>query len=486
MRRRTILAVLIVLALTGRAWAVPHPAIGKIEDGATVFCVSKNGILLTAKHCVRGENEVVVYLNGRRYEARVFLISSESGGPALLKISGSDHMALRIAPEAPAVGTPVYTIGYPDLPDQHTNTGRIAGADTVLDGVPVYVADMKVMPGMSGCPLLDVQGRVVGLLYGKEGNKSFWWRWEDIQHVCRAIEPTDIGLKVGGLEIIGISGSRCRDRCPRSDDKSGGLPRYIGREEPPTPGPSPEAPDDPGSDAAAEGDWSAIKVVAVASVGTPQALRLAVGPGRRILSEISKGKAALDVVAERVQPNRYAAVTAASGMTPEPLGLLVLVKKQNVGIAKGFIAGQIEKYVRPALAQFDKVPIEVIFEREHGADFAAIETALLTFDEGYVRGEQPAVGAILNDDKVKEIVKNAIGDKLAALEEKIGNPPVDDPETPEDESEDFPWWYGLLAAPLAAVRRWLDGDPAEEDVEVADEAPAPVVATESINGADTL
>ncbi|MCH7687049.1 MAG: hypothetical protein IH899_10280, partial [Planctomycetes bacterium] len=129
-------------------------------------------------------------------------------------------------------------------------------------------------------------------------------------------------------------------------------------------------------------DWSQVTLIVLAAeqdVGVlrgmlrKQALSLSVGPLRRKLAEVTNAKASLEIVAERITPDRFRAVVHAADISPQPVTLIVLVAQRDIGFAKGLVAKKLEA----ALAgKFQEVPVEMIFERAHSADYAAVLNAL--------------------------------------------------------------------------------------------------------------
>ena len=129
-------------------------------------------------------------------------------------------------------------------------------------------------------------------------------------------------------------------------------------------------------------DWSQIKVIVLASeqdVGIlrgrlrKQALSLSVGPLRRKLAEVTERKASLDVVTERLTPDRFRAVVNAADISPEPVSILLLIARQEIGFAKGLVAKKLENVL---VGKFQEAPVEMIFERAHPTDYLAVLNAL--------------------------------------------------------------------------------------------------------------
>jgi hypothetical protein len=89
----------------------------------------------------------------------------------------------------------------------------------------------------------------------------------------------------------------------------------------------------------------------------------------------------------------------------------------------------IEERLRDVTTRQEKLPVELIFRRAHPEDFAAIEAAL-----------------DVSEDDAESIP--------AAAHSTDNSPP------PDEQGEDpISWLWGLLAAPLAALkRRYLEGE----------------------------
>ncbi|MFQ5733533.1 MAG: hypothetical protein ACE5KM_16465 [Planctomycetaceae bacterium] len=117
------------------------------------------------------------------------------------------------------------------------------------------------------------------------------------------------------------------------------------------------------------------------------------GPLERKARELTGGKARLIVISERTQPRRYAATLQAAGLKPAAYDVVVLVPKQARGLVKGLVVRRIESIVAGKLA--DKPNIDVLFERSHPRNFAAVEAALKTEElpeRGTASAANPARG----------------------------------------------------------------------------------------------
>jgi hypothetical protein len=147
--------------------------------------VSPDGFVVTAAHVVENAGSVEVTLDqGSTLPAEVLRVDP-TRDVALLHIPGMNHPCLS-GGSAPAVGTEVYAIGSPVHPDLGSSVTRgvVSGVRTVK-GEQLIQTDASINPGNSGGPLVDLQGRVVGIvqfkLFGEtvEG-LGFGMAWEQV------------------------------------------------------------------------------------------------------------------------------------------------------------------------------------------------------------------------------------------------------------------------------------------------------------------
>lgn len=104
----------------------------------------------------------VILKDGRSYEVYSSDISDDAD-LALLKISAEDCPHLKINDiDDHALGTRVYTIGNPHGL-QHTVTSGIISGYQEYENRMYIQTDAPINPGNSGGPLIDMEGRVVGI-----------------------------------------------------------------------------------------------------------------------------------------------------------------------------------------------------------------------------------------------------------------------------------------------------------------------------------
>lgn len=133
----------------------------------TGFFFRQGGYILTNRHVVSDADTVTVKLDDdRSFEATV-VAKGEELDLAIIKIQLTEHdlVNFRTGLEV-RIGLPVSLLGYPevDLPTATMNSGRVSNTDRVFKGNPVYQLDVSANHGNSGGPVVDENGRLVGVL----------------------------------------------------------------------------------------------------------------------------------------------------------------------------------------------------------------------------------------------------------------------------------------------------------------------------------
>jgi predicted RNA-binding protein with PUA-like domain len=135
----------------------------------------------------------------------------------------------------------------------------------------------------------------------------------------------------------------------------------------------------------AEPDWSQVTIVVLAAeqdvntvrgMARKMALDRIKGPLRRRLREATGEKARLELIAQRVDPQRFEAVCEAAGIEVEKFCVIVCVKRQTHGL-KGMIARKVMAAKEDAiLGKLTDAPVEVILGDLHPQDYQAVISAL--------------------------------------------------------------------------------------------------------------
>jgi serine protease Do len=142
-----------------------QPGISRGPSGSGFF-ISKDGYVLTNNHVIDGVEEVFVRLhNGKDLEAEIIGTDADTD-IALLKLKGNNFKPFKIGNiEKTKVGSWVVAIGAPFGYDQTVTAGIISakGRSVGEQYVPYIQTDVAINPGNSGGPLIDMNGRVVGI-----------------------------------------------------------------------------------------------------------------------------------------------------------------------------------------------------------------------------------------------------------------------------------------------------------------------------------
>lgn len=177
---------------------------GRLTSIATGVVISKDGVILTALHAIKGAAEVQVRMaNGDVFDRVVLLGSDERRDVAALKISAGALPALVPGSTASlAQGDPVYAVTNADGLTWSATEG-ILSAIRPADEVPGAGSGFRLLqftapvaPGASGGALVDRSGVLVGIITGGKGAAAFAVPIENL-----------LGLPDSGLHFALGSGS---------------------------------------------------------------------------------------------------------------------------------------------------------------------------------------------------------------------------------------------------------------------------------------
>jgi S1-C subfamily serine protease len=211
----------------GSVFGIPQQ--GETATGSG-FLVDGDGTVLTNAHVVEGANSVSIKLsdNGDGIPADV-KGRDPSTDLAVLKVDPSKVKDLRVLPLGSAkkaqVGDPVVAIGNPFGFQRTVTTGIVSAKQRQIEapnGFPirnVIQTDASINPGNSGGPLLDANGRVVGItsqIATGGGNGSVGVGFAIPIETAKALLPK---LKQGGkieraylgIEMADVNGQLARD-----------------------------------------------------------------------------------------------------------------------------------------------------------------------------------------------------------------------------------------------------------------------------------
>lgn len=126
--------------------------------------------VLTAAHCVQrpGVSLPVTLSNGRTLKGQLFVVDRDNDMALVHLDERAPFEPLSVADALPHEGESVFFVGRRDrpIPTQIVSVERLAPCPS-LPSVPMVLhTGMKGRPGDSGAPVVDFDGRIVGLVHG--------------------------------------------------------------------------------------------------------------------------------------------------------------------------------------------------------------------------------------------------------------------------------------------------------------------------------
>src|SRR5579862_7293088 len=130
--------------------------------------VLSEGRVLTNAHNVRGSEVTVTFADGRTAEGTV-TGHDVDGDLAVIEVDTGQAPALAWATDAPGIGTPVFALSNPGGRGLRVTFGTVSGIDrsfrgprgTRITGSLEHTSPL--LPGSSGGPVLDADGRLLGI-----------------------------------------------------------------------------------------------------------------------------------------------------------------------------------------------------------------------------------------------------------------------------------------------------------------------------------
>jgi S1-C subfamily serine protease len=155
-----------------REFTVRIRALGCDRLGTGSGFVLDDGLIVTNRHVVGQPREVAISTwDGRSFDARVDGIAQDAD-LAVIRVSGLDLPRATVRDAPAVIGERIAVIGYPGGGGATITTGRVLGfTDGPILGetVPAIRVDAEVRPGNSGGPLIDAEGRVIGVIFALSG-----------------------------------------------------------------------------------------------------------------------------------------------------------------------------------------------------------------------------------------------------------------------------------------------------------------------------
>lgn len=162
--------------------------------------ISPDGYVLTAAHVVAGGIDYVRRKDGSNLEAEVLRVDKNSDS-ALVRVKGINGLpCVDLSSDSPRSGANVFAIGTPAGEDLAFSVSKgVVSGNRTFAGSTYIQTDASVNPGNSGGPLLDEEGRLIGVVSWKVAKEQF-------EGLGFAV-PTATLLRTLGIEMGDVSGT---------------------------------------------------------------------------------------------------------------------------------------------------------------------------------------------------------------------------------------------------------------------------------------
>ncbi len=137
---------------------------------ATGFALSKDGYIITSYHNVAGSDSIYVNNQEGDNTKAKFIIGDAKLDIAILQLDNTDlinqNIGFGLSSNHSDLGEKIYTLGYP-FDNIVYGEGTLSSQFGFNGDTTAYQISIPVNPGNSGGPLFDEQGRLIGVIKGK-------------------------------------------------------------------------------------------------------------------------------------------------------------------------------------------------------------------------------------------------------------------------------------------------------------------------------
>jgi serine protease Do len=186
-------------------------------SGGTGFLIDANGFIITNTHILKGNGAIVVDNEGKEYNAKI-VYRDAATDLAILRITDTDFNAQTNLPYSidktnADLGEEIFTLGYPK--NDITYTQGYLSSKTGIDGdTASYQIQMNSNPGNSGGPVLNKEGKVIGVLSAKQTKAdgvTFAVKSKKIYQLVERLAETDTALQRIKLPIKSTLNGKTRE-----------------------------------------------------------------------------------------------------------------------------------------------------------------------------------------------------------------------------------------------------------------------------------
>ncbi len=207
------------VAIKVQASLVPYGSSKYGEWFGSGFIVDKErGLIVTNNH-VSGKGGVCSYEltfeNGKKADARLLYFDLWQDF-AILKIDPkeipNDAVSLEFSKTDPKYGDEVFIVGNAEGQNLSVHTGYITGLYEIRGFLPqqVYVVNFVKAGGSSGSPLMDKDGRVIGIIFSASESYGNAVNYQYIQYALDSLIKDQVPIRnhIGAIcQIVSLDGS---------------------------------------------------------------------------------------------------------------------------------------------------------------------------------------------------------------------------------------------------------------------------------------
>jgi regulator of sirC expression with transglutaminase-like and TPR domain len=139
---------------------------GKQKGLGTGFVIAEDGLIATNLHVIGEARPIIVQLaDGSKHEATEVHASDRKLDLAIVRIKTPNKLTPLPLGDSGKLkqGQPIIALGHPQGLEYSIVSG-VLSSERVLDGIPMLQLAIPIEQGNSGGPVLDVQGRVLGIV----------------------------------------------------------------------------------------------------------------------------------------------------------------------------------------------------------------------------------------------------------------------------------------------------------------------------------
>ena len=162
------------------------------------FVFWEKNILVTCNHVIKDSISTLLKFSGTGFIDCKVVLKDDEHDLALLKFNEPNHEPIPIGDLDKVVeGMPIVFSGYPfGSEDLTTHQGIISAIVKDATDITSYLIDGTVNSGNSGCPLLDMDGKVIGVVDAKRRQRN---------DLLEKVENLGAGaLSLHGIDIVEI------------------------------------------------------------------------------------------------------------------------------------------------------------------------------------------------------------------------------------------------------------------------------------------